>query len=266
MKVVRFPNKIDHKKRNLILGSFASFHNGHLTLLNEAKKLKYKIAILLFENPSSLPSIRKKEFETLDVRLQKLANIGFEEAIVINFNSKIQNISGKEFAKQLKEKYNVNKFIVGHDFKMGKNAKYNSKNLSQDFDTLIVKTKKIKKNKISTEILIEAIEFGDVELIKLLTPFYFTINVFLNARKEFKIKNLKPHTGIYSAWFIVKEIKYWSVVLIGKEKNKLIAPELLIKNKPFKAKIEFVKKIRIITQKKDEIIKEKDLKKALLLF
>ena len=257
MKVIKFPNPLDRKKRNLILGSFAIFHNGHLKLLEKAKEKKEKFAILIIQNPSSIPNNSKKEIESLEIRLQKISNLNVEEAIVLEFDSKIQFTSGKEFAKTLKKKYFINEFIVGQDFKMGKNRNYDAKQLQKDFKTTIVKNYYYEKNKISTQLLREFVEFGEVDLIKKLSPFYFSINVNVNYKNEFKINNLKPKFGNYVGWIIVNDLKYWCIIYINKDKNKLYIPELLIKNKSFSGTLEFIKKIRFFNNNfKDKITKE----------
>ena len=263
MKVTKFPNQIDKKKRNLILGSFSFFHNGHLKLLKVAREKKEKFAILIFQNPSLIPSKDKKEIESLEIRLQKISNLNVNETIVLEFNSKIQFLSGKKFAKILKEKYFVNEFIVGQDFKMGKNRSYDAKDLKKDFKTTIVKNIHHKKNKISSELIRDFIEFGEVDLVKKMSPFYFSMDVNVDYKNEFKINVLKPKFGNYVGWIIVNKIKYWCVIYINKDKNKLYAPELLTNNKSFNATLEFVKQIRFFNNNSEDKITEQDIKYSL---
>ena len=262
MKVTKFPNKISNGKRTMILGSFNSFHNGHKVLLDISKSYKNKVILMLIDDLSLLKKTNKKQFHDLDIRLQHLSNIGLDEVVVLEFDEKIMSSSGRDFAKKLKDTYNVERFIVGKDFSMGKNAEYSAKDLQNDFATTIGKTQVINDKKLSTNLLREFVEFGDVDLVKKNSPFWFTINTRVNDDGSFKVRGLTPHPGIYAAWTIVNDVKYWSVARISNSgNNELIVPELILKNTGFNAQIEFVKKVRTIIRKDFDLIKEDDKRK-----
>lgn len=263
MKVTKFPNKISSGKRTMVLGSFNSFHDGHKILLDIAKSYKNKVIFMIIDDLSSLKKSSKKEYHTLDIRLQHMANIGVDEVVVVEFNPSIMAMNGKDFAAKLKEIYNVERFVVGKDFAMGKNAEYEAKDLQVDFPTTIVKTKMINDKKLSTSLLREFVEFGDVKLIKQNSPFWFTIDTRVSNDGFFEIKGLTPHTGIYATWAIVNDVKYWSVVRISKTgKHEIKIPELLLKNTGFDVQIEFANKIRAIIRSDYDVLKEQDLEES----
>ena len=199
MKVTKFPNKISNDKKTMILGSFNSFHNGHKNLLNIAKTFKNRVIVMIIDDLSLLSKANKKEFQSLKIRLQQLSNIGVDEVIVVEFNNAIKNTSGSDFALRLKNIYNVQRFIVGKDFSMGKNSTYNSNDLKKDFETIISETITVNSSKLSTTLLSEFVEFGDVNLVKKNSPFYFTVDIEANSKNIFKIDGLTPHTGIYAS-------------------------------------------------------------------
>lgn len=263
MKINTFPGKLTSGKKVMVLGSFNSFHFGHEKLLKTAKKHKKKVVFLLIDNLSILENTHKKPYHSLEIRLQHLANIGVDEVLLIKFNNEIKKMDGKSFAKTLFENYNVEKFIVGKDFSMGENSKYKSSDLAKDFDTEIVEEFKVNDKKISTSILREMVEFGDVHSIKKVSPFYFTKDFRIMADKTFKTEGLMPHNGVYAAWTIVNDVKYWSAVLVSKNKNIVHIPDLLVENAGFDSQIEFVKKVRAIIKNNDDVISEEDIKKTI---
>ena len=263
MKVIKYPKDYKKNKKTMILGSFNSFHNGHYKLLEEARKQKNKIAILLIENIKILKRNDKKDFHSLDVRLQHLSNIGIDYAIVLSLDSEVMSKQGKDFAAELVEKYNIESFVVGEDFAMGKMASYKAKDLQSDFPTTIVKDLEINNKKISTSLLNEFVEFGEVDLVKKCSPFYFTINTHVTPKNTFKIDGLAPHSGVYAAWTIVNDVKYWSVVKIFKNDGEIIVPDLVIKNSGFDAQIEFSKQVRSIIRSEFNIFEKEDEIKVL---
>lgn len=263
MNVAKFPNKISSGKRTMVLGSFNSFHDGHKALLDVAKSYKNKVIFMIIDDLSSLRKNSKKEYHSLDIRLQHMANIGVDEVVVVEFNSSIMSMNGREFASKLKETYNVERFVVGKDFAMGKNAEYKANDLQIDFPTTIVKTKIINDKKLSTSLLREFVEFGDVKLVKKNSPFWFTVDARVSDKGAFEIKGLAPHPGIYAAWAIVNDVKYWSTVRISKTgKHEIRIPELLLKNTGFDVQIEFANKIRTVIRADYDILKENDLEES----
>lgn len=265
MKVTKFPNKISKSKKTMILGSFSGFHNGHKKLLEIAKTYKNTVIMIIMESPSKLPNKNIKDFESLKTRLQQLSNINVDEVAIIHFNEEIRNTEGLDFVTRLKEEYNVERFIVGKDFAIGRNASFKAKDLQSKFKTTIVASEMIGNSKLSTTLLSEMVQLGDVDLIKKYTPFYFTLEARIKPNNLFEINNsIIPHSGLYSAWAVVNSVKYWSVVRISSTGNhELFIQDLLIKNSGYDVSIEFVKKIRMVIRKDFDNITEKDKKVAI---
>ena len=262
MKVTKFPNKLGRNKHIMILGSFSSFHNGHKTLLDVANTYNKPVIICLIENPDKLPSKKKNIYESFEIRLQQISNLGIYGAVVVHFNKEIMNLDGKDFATKIKKLYNVEKFIIGKDFAMGKNASYKALDIQKDFPTIIVKIKKINNQKIATKSLIEMVNLGEMELIKQLSPFAFTISTKIKKDNTFEITDCSlPHTGIYAVWAIVNDIKYWAIARISHfSQNELIIPDLLIQDSEYQVYIEFRFQIRTIIKQELDLITKDDKK------
>ena len=261
MKVTRYPNVISKSKKTLVMGTFAGIHNGHKTLLDVAKSFKHKLLVMIIENPQDLPMSHKKEYVSLDIRLQQLSNLGIEEVVVLKFDDVIENTDGKTFIEKMIKDHNVVKIAIGSDFAFGKNRSMNAKMLEKDYDATVVKIQQSNNVKISTKLLIESVELGHVSFIKKISPFSFTLNERVDANNHFpKSKILNPHPGIYAVFSIVNTLRYWSVVRIGFDgDNEVIIKQLQVKNAGFDATFEFRKQIRSIIKKDQDKITEKDI-------
>ena len=265
MKVTRYPNNFNNKKKTLILGSFSAIHNGHMKLIEEAKKINNPILFLIIENPSFLPNNNYGEYEELDIRLQKLSNIGIEYTLVLKMDKKILGKDGEIFLNEIISNNNVKNIIIGKDFAMGKNRGLTSEIISKKFNAKVVDFVRVNETKLSSKIMFESIEIGDVQFIKTISPFSFWMNIQVSTMGKIKTNApLIPHPGIYASYAVVNEVKYWSIISIDIKKNiYAYIPDLLIDKKSFKATIEFRKKIRSIVKEDTEKITEDDKLKSL---
>lgn len=255
MNVVYFPRKISNEKSILILGSFGSIHNGHLELINVAKEFKKRISVMVIEDTSLLPGINKSNYASLSVRLQQLANLEIAEVQLIHFNESLKLMSGYSFVEKIINATNAIHIVVGSDFACGWKRNYTASDLAKDFSTTIVPIKKINDQKISTTLLKEMVVLGEVDLIKKLSPFPYTIQTEINSKGEFEFKNLKLQKGIYVISAIINEIQYWGYAHLNLlNKNKVVLNKWLKKLAIVEVLISFHKQIRpIVFSKNDEI-------------
>ncbi len=264
MKVARFPIKISNKKTTLVLGAFESFHFGHMALINEAKSLKRPITLMMVENPSGLPNKKTSEYCDFDTRLIQAANLGIEQVMSVNFDDETKNKNGEEFLKELIVLSNAQHIIVGKDFAMGFNRQMSAEKIKNTFPkTIIVEPVKFNDAKLSTSVLKELVETGDVDIIKKLSPFSYTITTRVHDDKTFAIDSTEPHKGVYAAFVVVNQVKFWALVKIGFEANTIIIPDLNIINSGFDARIEMRKLIRIFVRKDQDQVQEIDQEKAI---
>ena len=261
MKVSNYPNKISSGKRTLVLGTFASIHNGHLKLIKKAHTLKNKVIVMIIANPNDLPASHKTNFESLDIRLQQLSNLEIHECVVVNFNLKIRNTTGEDFVKSLVDLYNIKKIVVGEDFAMGKNASFKANHIAAKYDTEIVKVLRIGGSKISTKLLVEMVKLGDVDLVKKNSPYYYSINTRVSNMNFFKISDgiTIPHPGVYSAWSTVNDIKYSSLVRISRTgQHEIMIKDLNLSNTGYDVEINFVKQLRSVIRNDFDLFKKSD--------
>lgn len=127
------------KKTIVTLGTFDGVHIGHHAILkkicNTAKKENLESVILTF-----FPHPRKIVSDNFDIKLlntiseksELLEALGVQNFIIHPFDKTFSELSPREFVSQvLVEKLNVQKIIIGHDHKFGKNR-------AADFNDLIL--------------------------------------------------------------------------------------------------------------------------------
>lgn len=209
MKVARYPNKISDKKTTLVLGAFESFHYGHISLIDEAKRLRRPITLMMIENPNHLPNKKSSEYADFETRLIQAANLGIDQTLVIPFTAEIKNKQGEEFLKELIKITNAQHIVVGKDFAMGFNRSLTAEKIKELFpSTTIAEPVKFNSSKLSTSTLKELVETGDMDVIKKLSPFSYTISTRVGDDKTFKISTAMPQRGIYAAFVVVNQIKF----------------------------------------------------------
>ncbi|MGZ9429033.1 FAD synthase [Mycoplasma sp. 1012] len=255
-----------------ILGSFESFHKGHLKLLEKAKEYNKKITILLFENPEILPKNNQKFFSDLFSRIQVIANLKINYILLLKFDENIKNTDGYDFINLLIKK-GATKFIIGSDFKLGKNGLLNAQKIKDYFaDTEIVELYKENERKISTSFLKELLVSGNFEAINKNLVENFFIKAKINFKNEvFFLKNqtIFP-AGIYLCYLIWNEKKYpvilWRDFVLKKDKIfffeglkvEIESIEIVF--------IEFVKQKRIITTEIENQLTTKEKEEIKKLF
>ena len=141
MKVFNLNTKSNFNQENLCItiGNFDGLHIGHQFVINklieEAKKSNLQSAVMSFTpHPREFFSQSKKVFNinTKNEKLNILKSIGIDIYIDFDFNDELANLSAKDFIKKIIiEKLNVEKIIIGSDFKFGKNRTGNLETLRE---------------------------------------------------------------------------------------------------------------------------------------
>ncbi len=154
MKIIRGKVK---KKINCVItiGVFDGIHKGHQYLLNKVKKLAERLnlpslVITFWPHPEK---VIKKNFlgciTSLEQKLEILRSLGIDYVWVMNSSPSLFKLDGLTFFKFITKYLNVEKIVVGQDFRFGCGARYSVRELKDigkklGIDILIVKKKKIR--------------------------------------------------------------------------------------------------------------------------
>ncbi|MCR8613339.1 MAG: hypothetical protein NC236_02550 [Mycoplasma sp.] len=268
MEVIKFNSDKKINNVTLLLGSFETLHIGHKTLIDEAKKYDDKVAIFTFSNFKDLPkqSNSFKSFTSLELHLVTLANAGIDYVIVADFDDSFSKIEPDKFIEIIKEKINPKRIVIGKDYKFGSKGKGNFQYLKDNFENTIVKEIfKINNKKIGTNIVKEAIEFGDIDFLEKILIQKWRIPSFTvdNNILKFDDNQLLPPPGIFIAEIIYNGFAYPAAVHldfddIKKSIFKIIDTDIDLSGKYFALRI--LAKYRSIIKDSQNGLIESDIK------
>lgn len=215
--------KEDYQIENAIyvLGSFESLHLGHYELFKIAFNSNKHSVIMLIEDPCDMPKTVGKPYAMLETRLQMAADVGFEYAIIVNFNE-VKNYSPEKFISILTKDRDDVEFVCGSDFKYGARGKGTTTILKKLYDekTHIVDLRKIHTTKIATSIIKEQIPLGYVEFANQMTIYDFSLVIKIDENNKFDWPNIvNLHPGIYAASIESNGFKFF-VILYKNIKNE----------------------------------------------
>jgi len=267
-KNLNFKN-LKNKKVNISIGAFESLHRGHLkiikNLINESKKDKALSTVITFKN-KILKNYKEIILPLLE-RINSFKKLGIDILVLLDLK-KIKNLSAEKFLKKISSIFIINKFIIGKDFKFGKNrygdAQFIKKN---NFKVKIIKLLFYNGEKISTSKIKELIKSGEIEKANKLLGYDYSIKgkvihgEKLGSKIGFPTINLKlthknqllPGNGVYLSFVKINNKIYPAMTYIGKKyvgklKNKyIIESHILNFNKNIyykKVEIFFKKKLR----------------------
>lgn len=131
-------NFVSSKKTIVTLGTFDGVHIGHNAILDKICKVaKHEnlesVILTFFPHPRKIVSNNYdiKLLNTIEEKSVLLEKIGIQNFIIHPFDKTFSELSPREFVTQvLVEKLNIQKIIIGHDHKFGKDR-------AADFNDLI---------------------------------------------------------------------------------------------------------------------------------
>lgn len=253
----------------LLLGKFEVFHKGHNQLLDYAKKERFEnqpIGIFIIEKPNN-------NFQSLQDKLNNFASLELDYVIVATFDVEFKLIEGKNFIEYLSRNFNVKEFVVGEDFRFGKNRFYKAndiENISNSKVKIIPSLKNEHNIKISGSSIQKMHEFGEYNLINnfIVNPLVFDVEI-KNNKIIWNLDIVRPQMGNYYFMILIDDYWYHGIIRFSINNNvffKLINfdENNFILNQKTKIKIIDVERI-IISSRFDEI-NEKDIEKAKMFF
>jgi len=171
------------------VGFFDGLHAGHRFLIEElnaiAKKQGLKSVVVTFAiHPHKVlnPEFSPELLTTLPEKLTQLETTGIDACIVLDFSVQMADLSAYEFLKTiLKEQFNVQTLLVGHDHRFGHNRtdgfpEY--KKYGEELGMNVVQCTQFSTNldkHISSSEIRNALKKGDIELANRLLTYEYPI-------------------------------------------------------------------------------------------
>lgn len=171
------PNYHSTSKTIVTIGTFDGVHIGHQKILEKivqnAKVLNCESLVLtFFPHPRMVlqDSTTIKLLNTVDEKSLLLEKIGIDTLIIHPFDKEFSRLSAEEFVKTiLVDKFNIQKIIIGHDHRFGRNRTANIDDLIQfgkeyNFEVEQISVEEIDAVAVSSTKIRTAILDGDITL------------------------------------------------------------------------------------------------------
>ena len=247
MQVYRSVPAITLKASACAIGMFDGVHVGHTMVLEnalrEARILGVPSVVVSFANhPQFLISQTPTQLlSTLKERLQAFEAMGFDYALILDFDEWLKNLPAEEFIRLvLMTHLGVQSVTVGYDHRFGKNRAGDGAMLQQageqfGFDVQIIDPVRITHNAtegggqiVSSTLIRKLLAFGDIEQANRLlgNPYHLTGTVeegvqrgrelgFPTANLDVESHRLIPANGTYGGYAILNSQQYLAVCNIG---------------------------------------------------
>lgn len=165
------------KKTILTLGTFDGVHLGHRKILEKltqnTEEDKYESLVLTFYPHPRMVLQGESEVKILNTIREKidlLASIGIQNLVIHPFDETFSRLSADEFVKTvLVDRFHIQKIIIGHDHRFGKNRTANIDDLiafgkHYDFEVEQISVQEIQDVSISSTKIRNALIAGNITL------------------------------------------------------------------------------------------------------
>lgn len=234
------------KKTILTLGTFDGVHIGHKKILERviqsqnsaAENNAYESLVLTFFPHPRMVLQEKSEIKLLNTITEKidlLEKIGIENLVIHPFDENFSRLSAEEFvSKVLVQQFNIQKIIIGHDHRFGRNRTANIDDLigfgkQYGFEVEQISVQEINAISVSSTKIRKALEEGDVALAnKYLGYSYFLTGTVIKGKQlgrtiGFPTANLKieenykliPKNGVYIVAGLIHQKTVYGMMNIG---------------------------------------------------
>lgn len=230
------------QKSILTIGTFDGVHFGHQKILKKliqnAKELNCKSVVLtFFPHPQLILNKNStiKMLNTIDEKIILLQKLNIDAVIIQPFDKEFSELSPEDFIKKVVvEKLNVQKIIIGHDHRFGKNRAANFDDLihfgqKYDFQVEQIAAEALDEIAISSTKIRNAILSNDLKTAAdyLGYPYFFSGKIVhgkkLGRTINFPTANiavaenykLMPNKGVYAVQCEIDNVKLFGMMNIG---------------------------------------------------
>lgn len=230
------------QKSILTIGTFDGVHFGHQKILKKliqsAKQLNCKSVVLtFFPHPQLVLNENSsiKMLNTIEEKTNLLEKLNIDAVVIQPFDKEFSELSPEDFVKQIVVKtLNVQKIIIGHDHRFGKNRAANFEDLvafgkKYNFEVEQISVEELDEIAISSTKIRNAILRNDFEIAEkyLGYPYFFSGTVVqgkkLGRTINFPTANIDvaenykliPNTGVYIVQCKLNDTTFFGMMNIG---------------------------------------------------
>ena len=161
MKVAHSPRELGGGPRAVALGTLDGVHLGHRRMIEAALESGPEPTVVTFDpHPRTVLGHRVELLTTLERRLELIAELGVEAALVVEFTPELARLEPEEFAEGVLRAIGAEVVVAGADFRFGRDRKGDVELLrSLGFDARSVPL----LDDISSSRIRELVRAGDVQ-------------------------------------------------------------------------------------------------------
>lgn len=243
MKTFTSLEQINSEKKyfSLAIGNFDGVHEGHKLLLAETVSdaignngLSGVFTFWSHPIKTLKPDVPFKLLSSLERKKELIAQAGIDNALFIPFTKEIMELSPEEFVKKiLLDTLNVASVHVGYNFTFGRRAEGTINDLKYfahkyGFNVMMLPEVNIDGNTVSSTLIRQCIEDGEIQLANKLLGYNYTIDgkVVAGDKRGREIgyptanilvdeEIIIPARGVYAAYVTFEEKVYKAVLNIG---------------------------------------------------
>jgi riboflavin kinase/FMN adenylyltransferase len=120
VKVAHSVEELGRRERTVALGTFDGVHLGHRRVIEALLAAGSAPTVVTFDpHPRRVLGYGVELLTTLERRLELLAELGVEEALVVEFTLEVQRIEPDAFAREYLEAIGTRTVVAGRDFSFG---------------------------------------------------------------------------------------------------------------------------------------------------
>ena len=253
MKIFHSINDFNSSKKTILtLGTFDGVHIGHRKILEKltqnTRNGEYESLVLtFFPHPRMVLKGQSdiKLLNTIGEKIDLLEKLGVQNLVIHPFDETFSQLTAEEFVKTvLVEKFHIQKIIIGHDHRFGKNRTANIDDLiafgkQYDFEVEQISVQEIKEVSISSTKIRNALTEGNMALANDYLGYEYFLTGTVSKGKQlgrtigFPTANLMieendkliPQNGVYAVKSIINQKIVFGMMNIGY--NPTVAGEKL---------------------------------------
>lgn len=244
METISFDYLINNEKikekASLCIGVFDGLHLGHREIFNKCiEDSSFPIVMTFNQNPKMFCGKQKKlkSLNTFSQRNDFFEKMGFKLQVIIDFSAEISKLSAVEFISIICSKLDIEKLVVGQDFKIGSfESQAGPKEIqeiltSHNFKTKVVIASPILDclgDVISSSKLRELILKGSLDVVQSMLGNSYQLDLGLIPSQSFggellikkgEVSQLLPEYGVFEGLW--DETKLETIITIGDDWVKI---------------------------------------------